>query len=311
MKYLYSKEEFLSVQDKLYDAIEDILKDNRITNIDYNLIERGLFYKPDKKIIINRKYTANVYAWLKEIKFLKGNIFEELLLCLAYNKIFDKFDSPLRNSLKFIIRERYLKLAVYDLFTFREKLAFLIYEVFNRQIKIYSTEYRIINNKVEKERKLNNLKRNEVNFNKINNGLKIIDTPNENFTWISDNEIKLIKDIINQFSTNESVRIFREIRHPFTHRSNPGIDCFPLESFEYKKVDDLTRNILLRMDEKKGVKNAEKFNYITASAIPLEKQMSFEDVMCDTLNTWKLFVNGLGKLLKNVSILKEQVIVLN
>jgi hypothetical protein len=43
-----------------------------------------------------------------------------------------------------------------------------------------------------------------------------------------------------QFNTDEHVKIFKEIRNPFTHRSNPGIDCISLKSFEYKKPNLLT-----------------------------------------------------------------------
>ncbi|MEY8763879.1 MULTISPECIES: hypothetical protein [Clostridium] len=301
MKYPFSKEEFLSIQDKLYDAIEDILKENIIANIDYKLVEREILYKPERNIINSRKYTANTYAWLQEIEFLKGNIIVELLLCLAYDRIYNKFPKPLSGTLKFVNRERYLKLTVYDLFTFREKLAFLIYEVFNRKIKIY------VNNKIKKTKKLRNLKRNEVSFDKINKGLKIIDISNDNIFWINNDEFKLIKNIMEQFNTDEHVKIFKEIRNPFTHRSNPGIDCIPLESFEYKKPDPLTRKMLLQIDEELGIKNAKKLNYVITSAAPLEKQMKFEDIIDDLIAIWKLFIGGLESLLKNVAILKEQI----
>ncbi|MBW9169757.1 hypothetical protein K2F43_00890 [Clostridium estertheticum] len=306
MKYS-SKKEFLEVQNKLYDAMENILKENNIAKLNYKLVEQDIFFRPDKDIIINRRYTANINGWLQELKWLSGNIYEEMLLCLSYNNIYDKFDSPLRGSLKFVNRERYLKLTIYDLFTFREKLAFLMYEMFNRQIKIPTIKYVSINNKREKKEILKKLDKNEVSFDKINNGLKIIDISLENISWINNEEFKLIKDIMNQFSINEHVKILKQIRHPFTHRSNPGIDCFPMQSFEYKEVDESSRKMLLHMDEMSGIKDAKKLNYIVTSATPLEKQIKFDDAIVDVLATWELFVLGLKNLLRNVDILKQQV----
>ncbi|MBU3188765.1 hypothetical protein K9O30_06270 [Clostridium bowmanii] len=306
MKYS-SKKEFFAVQDKLYDAIENIFKEEIISNIDYKLIEQGLFYTPDRDIIISRKFTANIYVWLKEIQQLKGNIIDEISLCLAYDRIYSEFNSPIRGSLKFIERERFLKLSIYDLFTFREKLALLIYQIFNRQIKIFKNNYICINNKIEKVKKLKKLEKNEISFEKINIGLQNIDIYEENITWINNDEFELIKDVINQLSTSEHVKIFKEIRHPFTHRSNPGIDCLGLRSFEFKKVDDLTRKMQIHFDTEQGIKNAKELNYVIKSAIPLEKEIKFDEAIGDVLATWKLFIDGLEMLLKSVEILKAEV----
>ncbi|MCC9293496.1 hypothetical protein ACYUJ6_13920 [Clostridium sp. JNZ X4-2] len=57
------------------------------------------------------------------------------------------------------------------------------------------------------------------------------------------------------------------------------------------------------MDERLGIKNAKKFNYIITPAAPLEKQIKFEDI----IDAWKLFIGGLGSLLKNAAILKEYI----
>ncbi|RXM59331.1 hypothetical protein [Clostridium tetani] len=307
MKYTLSKKEFLSAQDKLYDEIEDILKKEIIHSIDYKLVKQNLFYVQDEDTTTNKRYTYNINPWLQEIRWLTGNINEELILCLAYNSICDKCDVHLRNSLKFVSRERYLKLVLYDLFTFREKVAFLIYEVFNRQIKIPINEHVCVNNKPEIKKRFKDLERNKVSFHKIREGLRFMDICQENITWINDSELKLIKYIVNQFATNKSVKIFNEVRHPFTHRSNPGIDCLPLYSFEYKQIDKLTQKMCLQMDKRLGIKNPEKLNYIVKSAIPLEKQIKFEEIISDILKVWELFINGLENLLNNVVILNKQI----
>ncbi|NOH15469.1 hypothetical protein [Clostridium cochlearium] len=61
------------------------------------------------------------------------------------------------------------------------------------------------------------------------------------------------------------------------------------------------------MDKRLGIKNPEKLNYIVKSAIPLEKQIKFEEIISDILKVWELFINGLENLLNNVVILNKQI----
>lgn len=280
MRYPFSKEQYLAIQNKLYDEFDNILNKNNIPNIEYKLRERDLFCTLDKEIIINRKYTANINEWLHEIKWLQGNICEELLLCLGYNQIYDKFISPLKGTLKYLNRERYLRLLVYDIFSLREKLAFLIYEMFNRQIRVPKIQYRCVNNEIEKEKKLVELNKKEVSFDKITKGLKVFDILKENITWISEDEFQLIIDSINEFKDNTHIKNLKDIRDAFTHRSNPGIDCLTLRSFESSKPDP---------------------------SKPLEKETCFEDIINDVLTVWKLFTVKFKFLLENVSILKNEI----
>lgn len=307
MRYPFSKEQYLSVQDKLYDEFENILRKKNISNIEYKLVERDLFYTPDKEIIRNRKYTTNINSWLEEIGWLKGNILEELLLCLGYNQIYDKFISPLSGSLKYVNRERYLRLLVYDLFTFREKLSFLIYEMFNRKIKIPIKKRVCINNKVEIKQELKELNKNQVSFDKIIKGLEVLDISKENIIWISKDEFKLIVSIMHEFNDNKHIKNLKDIRHAFTHRSNPGIDCLALRSFEYSKPDSITQKMLLQYDKSLGIKEPQKLQYVIKSSKPLEKETCFEDIISDVLAVWQLFTVKFKFLLENVSILRNEI----
>lgn len=307
MKYPFSKEQYLSVQGKLYDAMIDICKEEKITSMDYKLIERDLLYTPNRDTIINRKYTANISKWLEEIGWLKSNIVEEILLCLSYDRIYNEFDSPLKGILKYVNRERYLKLIVYDLFTFREKFSFLIYEVFNRQIKIYVNKKVCVNNQIETVKTLKQLKNTEVSFKKVSEGLSIFDIFKENVSWINEKEFKLICSIVNEFDTNTYIKRLKDIRNAFTHRSNPGIDCLSLRSYEYPEVDQETRRMLLNFDKSLGIENPEKLKYIIKSSKPLEKEEKFEKIMYDILGVWRLFANSFKNLLTDVSILKIEV----
>lgn len=307
MRYPFSKEQYLSVQDKLYDAMTDICKEDKIANVEYKLVEKDLLYTPSRDIIMHRKYTANVHNWLEEIEWLKCNIVEELLLCLSYDRICNEFDSPLKGTLRYVNRERYLKLIVYDLFTFREKFSFLIYELFNRQIKIYVDKKVCSNNRVKVIKTLKNLKNTEVSFKKISAGLKIFDIFKENVSWIDEKEYKLICSVVNEFDTNVHVKNLKNIRNAFTHRSNPGIDCSPLRSYEYDEVDQETKQMLSYFDKSIGIKNSKKSRYIVKSSKPLEKEEKFGEIIHDVLEVWKLFMNSLKELLDNVSILKSEV----
>ncbi|MBU3171325.1 hypothetical protein [Clostridium estertheticum] len=298
MKYPFSREEFLNVQTMLYDAIQKVLDENIITNVNFK-IERDLFYVPDENISKERLYTCNIKEWIYEIKCLEDNIFEELLFCLAYDKTYDNFNGSLRGTIKFDYRQHYLRLAIYDLFSFREKLAFLIRELFDRRIKIYI-----------KRDKLKTPDQKEVSFEKINNGLKIMDIIEENITWINDDEFKLIKDIMGKFKDDAHVKISREVRNSFTHRSNTGIDNVPLMSFErrfekinYDKVDDLVKKYIFKNNN-----NQMGINFISHKLLKDDKQLKYEEIIDDVLKTWELFAQGFEKLLKNIAILKKQII---
>ncbi|MBX4267176.1 hypothetical protein [Clostridium estertheticum] len=294
MKYPFSRDEFLNVQTMLYDAIQKILDENIITNVNFK-IERDLFYVPDENISKERLYTCNIKEWLYEIKCLEDTIFEELLFCLAYDRIYDNSNDSLRGTIKFNYRQHYLRLATYDLFSFREKLAFLIRELFDRRIKVRS--------------KNNPPKQRDISFEKINNGLKTLDIFEENITWINYDEFKLIKDIMDKFKEDDHVKISKNVRDSFTHRSNAGIDNVPLISFErvfekvdYDKVDDSLKKYIF-----KNTKNEIGINFISHKPLTNDKQFKYEDIIEEVLETWKLFSQGFEKLLKNVTILKKQV----
>lgn len=298
MKYPISKNEFLNVQTMLYDAIQNILDENIITNLDFK-IERDLLYVPDENISKERLYTCNIKEWIYEIKCLKDNIFEELLFCLAYDRIYDNFKGSLSGTIKFDYRQHYLRLAIYDLFSFREKLAFLIRELFDRRIKVY----------VKKD-KLKFPNQKDVSFDKINKGLKIIDIFDENITWINDDQFKLIKDVMSKFKDDAHVKISKNVRDSFTHRSNTGIDNLPLMSFErtfekidYNKAADPVKKYIFKNNN-----NEMGINYISRKPLNEDKQFKYEEIIDDVLETWKLFSHGFENLLKNVTILKKQVI---
>lgn len=219
MGHPFSKEKFLSIQDILYDKIDEVLKENIIANLDLK-IERNIFKDFSKE----RVYTNNIREWLDQLNWLKKNIYEELVFTLAYDRTFDEVNETLKGTIKFNYRQRYLRLALYDLFTFREKLAYLIYELFNRKIKY----------------------KKQISFFSIVTGLNGLDMSKENITWINDNEFKLIKDIMNKLNENETVNILKQARNSFTHRSNIGIDTIPLISLEENILDNGYKQVLYK-----------------------------------------------------------------
>lgn len=286
-----NKEQYIKLQEKLYDEISTVLKENKIRNIVYRVIDRGLLFTPNYNEIKDRKYTVNINPWLSEIYWIRNDVFEEMLFCMGYYQVHEKYDlEGIRKGNIHLYAERYLKLAIYDLFSIREKIAYLIYEVFNRRIKI---GYR---------------KNDKMSFKNIIKGLKQIDLIQQNITWISQDEFNIIKEVLNNnFDCKICNKIFNGIRHPFTHRSNPGIGCIPLESFEFKEPDEKLSKMLLEFDKGLGIENAENRKYIIKCATMLEKKYEFEDVLNDIVHIWSLYVEGLSVLLTKINIIKNEI----
>lgn len=272
----------------VYDLINSNIRDNKVSGLNYKVKEKGIFYRADKNILNERKYTVNINAWIEEIIYAQNIIVEELLYLLAYQEIY-KSDKTISKYV-FTAKERYLKLVVYDLFSIREKLAYLIYELFDRKIDL-------------RNRYKGNL---QISFNNIYNKIDTICI--EKVNWINNDEFKLLKNVLTDNFNYEKYRyIFKDIRHPFTHRSNPGIGCLPLYSVDYQYVDDNTQKMIEEFDKKLGL-NSEGKRYRIVSPKPKEKQFDNDKVIEDILNMWSLFVEGFEGLFNNILLLKEEII---
>lgn len=281
----------MNIQSTVYDLLEHNIIHHKVPTLNYKLKEQSLFYRPDRCIIEERKYTANINEWLREINYSKCVISEELSYLLAYQEIHNS-DKKISKYV-FTSKERYLKLVVYDLFSIREKLAHLIYELFNRQIDLS------INKKINMNLSFNNIL------------LKIDSIVIDDISWIDNDEYDLIKRVLNtNFNNAKCKYIFKDIRHSFTHRSNPGIGCLPLLSFEYAFADDKTQRILENLDRELG-KNVEGKKYRATSKQPKEKQFDNNEVIKDILEMWNLFIEGFILLLKNIQLLKNEIIELS
>lgn len=342
MDHLLSREDFLDIQANLYDAMEQILKEGKIDNTSYKLVGEKNNYLPpihDKKMIATKQWlagmnnTANVNSWLHEITSLKDNIIQELLVCLAYNKIFKEYEKNSNAKLKNIFneRKRYFKLAIYDLYTFRENLAYLIYEMFDRPKVV-----RYIGEKNTTKY----LSKKDIDFHTINNELKntnyknLKNTNHDEFKTINEDEFKIIKEIFKSLGEKKCNDIFELYRHPFIHRSSPGIDCSPLKIFDFEKIyfssidlESAESKELLKKDykdmTKEELKKRDKISSKLANLafnntkqkfyIPLstkkeeEASVTFEKAEEDVLYLLKLFLKGFKKLLKSVEILKVEV----
>lgn len=278
MSGIWDKEIYMDIQSRVYEIMKENIKNEKVPSLEFKIRELGILKVPEKEVLENRKYTANINEWLIEIEYFIGIIAEELLYLLSYEKIYcsDKKLSP------YVItsRERYFKLVIYDLYSIREKLAYLIIELFNREI---------------------DLNYEKLSFNRL---LKKINESNlGNIEWISEDEYTLIKKVlIENFKSDSYEYIFEEIRHSFTHRSNPGIGFIPLRTYEYKKVDEKILQILEnRMGE-------EKDDYISISLKPKEKQFNSKILIEDLLDMWRLFIKGFELLFKRITLLNNEII---
>lgn len=288
MDKLLPKEEYINIQLKVYNLIESNIRSNKVSGVDYKVREQDIFYRPNRNIVKERKFTANINPWLNEIEYAESIIVEELLYLLAYQEIYNSYKTI--SKYVFTLRERYLKLVVYDMFSIREKLAYLIYELFDRKINL----------SCENKRNLS------ISFNNI---YKKIDTINlKEINWITNEEFVLLKKILNSnFNTEKCKYIFNDIRHSFTHRSNPGIGCLPLLSYDYPYVDNNTQKMLESLDKRLG-ENIERKRYRIVSAKPKEKQFDTNEVIEDILAVWNLFIEGFEILLKEIQLLRKEII---
>lgn len=278
MDSIFDKEIYINIQYRVYEIMENNIKNKKVPNLEFETKELGIIEVPTNEVLKNRKYTANINEWLIEIEYFIGIIVEELLYLLSYEKIY--YSDKKLSSYVITLRERYFKLVIYDLYSIREKLAYLIMELFNREIEINYEKLSF--NRLLKKMNEDNL-----------------DTPE----WISEYEYTLIKKVLSEnFKPDSYKYIFEEIRHSFTHRSNPGIGFIPLRTYEYKKVDEKILQIL-----KKGM-NEEKDEYISLSLKPKEKQINSKMLIEDLLDMWGLFIKGFELLFKRITLLNNEII---
>lgn len=278
MNHMYTKDEYISIHSELYDVQMKILEDRIIPNLELVFEERDLFFSPPVEFK-ERKYTVNVYNWLNELNELRNHIFYELILCRSYNDIADNYDAPIRGSLIYIDRERYLRILLYDLFSYREKLSFLIYELFNRDIGI------------------NNSKK--VSFHNVYKGVCSIE--DNSISWLTKNQIAMIRKILEEIKNHNGNELFNNLRHAYTHRSNPGVDCMSMRIHNYPIVPELEIYKTMVKD------NGEDLNLHVVSDKPSEAEVKFEDVFPELMDYWRTLISSLYRLISEVDVVSYQV----
>ncbi|KFX60412.1 hypothetical protein FDC50_15255 [Clostridium botulinum] len=121
-------------------------------------------------------------------------------------------------------------------------------------------------------------------------GLEYIDYAEEEFKWIAEDEMSIIKEILTKNFNNQTCKkIFNDLRHPLVHRSNPGIDCMPLQTYEFQ------------------VREIENTKYTVVSTSYSQGTYDFEKIKADILYVWNKFVDGFEVLFSKIGELNKEV----
>lgn len=284
MKYPYSEYEFLQIQKLIYSKKIDIIDEGIIPNIEFKILERPILYSPPNEARY-RKFTVNINPRLHELNEMRNQIVHELLWCLACDRASQEFISPTSGFLKYIERERYFKISIYDLFSYRERIAYLIYELFDRKI-------------IKGKKSI-------VDFNKIHEAIGNIDITN--FDWISDSEMEIIKHEFNELKDNSSIKEIVKFRHAFTHRSSPGIDCMSLQIHEYKRITGEELKMQREFSRSQGDVNWEEQEFISISGKSSEPEIAFKVVRIDMLTAWEVMSRSMKVLIENIKLISDEV----
>lgn len=288
--FLNSKEDYLEIHDKLYECINETIESKTITRFNYKVFDYGYFYTPPRD---KRNFTANIPLRLSDIRWIQTNIEQELIQCISYNKLYElsKDNSFIRSNV-IIPRENYLKLVSYDLYSLRENLAILIFNMFDRKILYKGDE----------------LNDGNLMFYKVYDGLKYINLKYNNIDWISQSELNIIKTVLkHNFNNKRCNSYFKKIRHKYTHSYSPEIGFMPPRSFEFRKVSPDMQKMLRYQGGENEIKNADSLIYRETSATPIYEKIEYQTVISDLVFIWNEFNKGLKKLINEVAVLKKEI----
>lgn len=167
-------EDFLIMQEKCYK-----------TRLQQSQIIRNLSIETKEKFDSDNLGLWNVPNWILEINNLSFAIYHELISTISYNEVLKSMDfSENQYGNALLKRDICLKNVLYNLFSFRDKISYLFYEVLLRNLKI------------KKKGKLMGLSYGEVSYKRIRWALNSIDEVNlfvDNISHINENELNSIK----------------------------------------------------------------------------------------------------------------------
>lgn len=284
MQFPFTEEEYLNMHRILFEKQIQIVNASIIPNIEYTVIERPMLYRPAKELYY-RKYTVNINPWLCELSELRNHIIFEILLTLASELAACDFEDSTKGYLRYIERDRYLRLSIYDLFSYREKLAFLIYELFDRRIAV-------------------NEKR-KINFDTIHKYL--ISKDKNGFDWLDDSEVELIVNSLDRLKQDNAIKALFDLRNAYTHRGAPGIDCLSIRIHEYNKIQGVELDIQRKFSQSMGEKNWRTQEFMSIGSKPFEIEKDFETVKTDLLSAWKLMSDIMRTFITDIKIINDEI----
>lgn len=198
-----NKDNFTNFYGKIYDEIKKGEDKKGLNGIDFVIpLENDYF----KNYILE--------AWKRELNYL----ISETNFCLNYAEAFNTILKEKQENLAEVQRNIYIKYVLNNLYSFKDKILYLFYELFDLKLKMYGY------NKLNQERLEEKIKsyKNETYYDCLNKLVSSLDT-------IYKNNI----DVFNYRNTN-------------THRWNIGIDTLGAGIFKRYYTDINTKERLLK-----------------------------------------------------------------
>jgi hypothetical protein len=293
MEFFIDKKTYLKIESSIYDKLIKYNANKYIPNIELDLPEINFLSKPPKEHM-HRRYTYNIPQYLSELNYLRGSIYTQLMYCCAYND-YSKDLLSIRESsvnppkecefygnVKYVERERFLKITLYDLYSYREKMSLLIYSITNRTI--YNGKFK------------------NVTFKEIEKRIKKL--THENCDWLTVDDVKLLKEVVADLNNDSDIKEVNELRHAYMHRINPGIDCLSTRIHSFNQISDKTASLISQVN---NIPIEISRDYIGMTKKPVEKEMNFDDLIVHILRAWRVYAKSLKLIVDNIEIVNSLV----
>ncbi len=288
MEYYIDKSTYLSIKEKLYDKEVELYVEKYIPNFEMKLPLRDIFSKPSK-VDFKNKYTLNIPEYLHEINSMRRIIYSSLIQCCSHDRYsrdlyeiresnnYRPKETEFYGTIKFIERERYMKVVLYDLFSYREKISLLIHSITNQKL---------FNGKIE-----------NVTFKRIEDKIDKLNV--ENCNHLSIENVELLKNIIVKLNSDEDVKFVCELRHAYMHRSNPGIDCLATRIHTFDRISSESAERLSILNNRPA---SEYENYVNIGKKNIEVEKTFEEVIFSILKVWRNYQFAIKEIVDNIEI---------
>lgn len=288
-------EDYIKMQEKFYN-----LRIKEFANIPQLCIQN----KSDTRL----KYLEliNIDGWMLEISNLSYEVEVCLASSIAYDKLMRQYPNYGELELQKLI---YLKVVLNNLFSFRDKIGYLFYELLGRKV----TEFD------KRKKEYVKVKYNRINFMKILIYLKRIKYKEiQELKYLSEDEFNCVK---NYFNHLEQIGMkINPIRNKLVHAC-----CIPIDSFgtgifrkttqpknfgetAYQYITVAADQYCFLQDVKEEFVKYRNVEWVEIGELQ-EKTMGYEEIVQNIIKMWEKYCEYTEKVIKNIEILKKYTVI--